>query len=106
MSSATISTTASTSDASTSRRTVVVDNDILPDKPIAFERSLDTLLVDASAPNCSLSEACALLNRDELVAFPTETVYGLGANALSEKAVAKIFVAKGCFVVESKINVR
>ena len=30
-----------------------------------------------------------------LVAFPTETVYGLGANALSEEAVKKIFVAKG-----------
>ncbi|WP_368503079.1 L-threonylcarbamoyladenylate synthase [Alkalihalophilus sp. As8PL] len=31
----------------------------------------------------------------EVVAFPTETVYGLGANALSEEAIAKIFKAKG-----------
>ena len=31
----------------------------------------------------------------ELVAIPTETVYGLGANALNEKAVAKIFITKG-----------
>ena len=30
-----------------------------------------------------------------LVAFPTETVYGLGANALNENAVKKIFIAKG-----------
>ena len=39
--------------------------------------------------------ASKLINNDELVAFPTETVYGLGANALSDKAVKKIFIAKG-----------
>jgi L-threonylcarbamoyladenylate synthase len=43
----------------------------------------------------ALKEAAARLGRGELVAFPTETVYGLGANALDEKAVAKIFAAKG-----------
>jgi L-threonylcarbamoyladenylate synthase len=43
----------------------------------------------------SLRTAAARLRRGELVAFPTETVYGLGANALDEKAVAKIFAAKG-----------
>jgi L-threonylcarbamoyladenylate synthase len=43
----------------------------------------------------SLRAAAARLRRGELVAFPTETVYGLGANALDEKAVAKIFEAKG-----------
>ena len=43
----------------------------------------------------SLREAAARLRRGELVAFPTETVYGLGANALDAKAVAKIFEAKG-----------
>jgi len=36
-----------------------------------------------------------LLRAGELVAFPTETVYGLGANALDESAVEKIFAAKG-----------
>lgn len=36
-----------------------------------------------------------LLLQDELVAVPTETVYGLAGNALSEKAVSKIFEAKG-----------
>jgi L-threonylcarbamoyladenylate synthase len=43
----------------------------------------------------SLRAAATRLRRGELVAFPTETVYGLGANALDEKAVAKIFAAKG-----------
>ncbi|MEO8584971.1 MAG: L-threonylcarbamoyladenylate synthase [Acidobacteriota bacterium] len=43
----------------------------------------------------SLRAAAARLRRGELVAFPTETVYGLGANALDENAVAKIFRAKG-----------
>ncbi|HSB63640.1 MAG TPA: L-threonylcarbamoyladenylate synthase [Thermoanaerobaculia bacterium] len=43
----------------------------------------------------SLRAAAVRLRRGELVAFPTETVYGLGANALDEKAVAKIFEAKG-----------
>ena len=39
--------------------------------------------------------ASDLLNRGELVAFPTETVYGLGANALNREAVLSIFAAKG-----------
>lgn len=42
-----------------------------------------------------LKEAAALLQQEEVVAFPTETVYGLGANALSDQAVLKIFEAKG-----------
>ncbi len=43
----------------------------------------------------SLSQAAELLRRGGLVAFPTETVYGLGANALDGRAVARIFEAKG-----------
>ena len=39
--------------------------------------------------------AVALLRAGELVAFPTETVYGLGADAANPAAVAKIFAAKG-----------
>ncbi len=39
--------------------------------------------------------AADALRHGELVAFPTETVYGLGANALDSAAVAKIFIAKG-----------
>jgi len=42
-----------------------------------------------------ISRAAALLRAGGLVAFPTETVYGLGANALDEKAVQSIFEAKG-----------
>lgn len=42
-----------------------------------------------------LHEAAKLIKAGELVAFPTETVYGLGANALDGQAVAKIFTAKG-----------
>ncbi|ENQ3079604.1 L-threonylcarbamoyladenylate synthase [Bacillus sp. WLY-B-L8] len=42
-----------------------------------------------------LQEAAHLLRENEAIAFPTETVYGLGANALSDEAVAKIFEAKG-----------
>lgn len=42
-----------------------------------------------------LQEAAMILKNGGLVAFPTETVYGLGANALNPKAVKKIFQAKG-----------
>jgi L-threonylcarbamoyladenylate synthase len=42
-----------------------------------------------------IRHAASLLRAGELVAFPTETVYGLGANALYERAVARIFEAKG-----------
>jgi L-threonylcarbamoyladenylate synthase len=40
-------------------------------------------------------QAAALLQAGELVAFPTETVYGLGADAANPAAVARIFAAKG-----------
>jgi len=43
----------------------------------------------------TIKEAASLLGEGGLVAFPTETVYGLGANALDGKAVARIFEAKG-----------
>ncbi len=42
-----------------------------------------------------LALAAEFLNLGKTVIFPTETVYGLGANALSEAAVEKIFLAKG-----------
>ncbi len=42
-----------------------------------------------------IQRAVALLRQGELVALPTETVYGLGADALNPDAVAKIFAAKG-----------
>ena len=43
----------------------------------------------------SLKDAAARIRAGELVAFPTETVYGLGANALDASAVEKIYAAKG-----------
>jgi L-threonylcarbamoyladenylate synthase len=42
-----------------------------------------------------IHRAAALLREGKLVAFPTETVYGLGANALDARAVARIFQIKG-----------
>lgn len=48
-----------------------------------------------SASEDSIKQAAAYLNDGKLVAIPTETVYGLGANALDGEAVARIFAAKG-----------
>ena len=45
--------------------------------------------------SADLTVAGELIRQGELVAFPTETVYGLGANALDEQAVKSIYVAKG-----------
>lgn len=43
----------------------------------------------------AIAEAARLLKQNEVVAFPTETVYGLGANAYSDEAIEKIFHTKG-----------
>lgn len=52
--------------------------------------------VDRVNPEAELiKEGAEWLRAGELVAFPTETVYGLGANALDASACAKIFAAKG-----------
>lgn len=56
----------------------------------------DVLRVDPFHPDPDLIvRAARNLQAGGLVAFPTETVYGLGANALAEDAVARIFAAKG-----------
>jgi L-threonylcarbamoyladenylate synthase len=47
-----------------------------------------------TSPN-EISDAADLLRGGELVAFPTETVYGLGADATRDDAVAKVYAAKG-----------
>ncbi|MEX0654804.1 MAG: L-threonylcarbamoyladenylate synthase [Phycisphaeraceae bacterium] len=49
----------------------------------------------APLDDATIARAAAWLRAGELVAFPTETVYGLGANALDEHAVAKVFHVKG-----------
>jgi L-threonylcarbamoyladenylate synthase len=52
--------------------------------------------VEATAPDPAvMGRAASILRAGGLVAFPTETVYGLGAHALDEAAVARIFAAKG-----------
>ncbi len=57
---------------------------------------MPTIRIDPSAPGPQLlAHAASILRRGGLVAFPTETVYGLGANALDPEAVALIFAAKG-----------
>ena len=53
-----------------------------------------TLLLHESDPQAA-QIAADLLRQGELVALPTETVYGLGADGLNPDAVAKIFIAKG-----------
>jgi L-threonylcarbamoyladenylate synthase len=56
----------------------------------------EVLRVDPHAPDPALIErAAGLIRAGRLVAFPTETVYGLGANALDAAAVRGIFAAKG-----------
>jgi L-threonylcarbamoyladenylate synthase len=54
------------------------------------------IAVDSSMPDpAAIRDAAAVLRSGGLVAFPTETVYGLGADALSATAVARLFAAKG-----------
>ncbi len=52
---------------------------------------MKTVLLQAN----QIQTAATILKQGGLVVFPTETVYGLGANGLDGEAVAKIFVAKG-----------
>ena len=54
---------------------------------------METLFLDNSEEQ--LKKAAELIKNGELVGIPTETVYGLGADASNEKAVAMIFKAKG-----------
>ena len=55
---------------------------------------MKTLMLSAHDPNTA-KIAAELIAKGELVALPTETVYGLGADGLNPEAVAKIFEAKG-----------
>ena len=58
---------------------------------------MKTICVDASAPEFSerVKDLGRMLREGGLVAFPTETVYGLGGNALSAESARKIYAAKG-----------
>jgi L-threonylcarbamoyladenylate synthase len=56
----------------------------------------EILIVDPAVPDAAaIARAAGCLRAGGLVAFPTETVYGLGAHALDRAAVARIFTAKG-----------
>src|SRR5262249_31506204 len=63
-----------------------VMSDARPEKPVPNVFAVD---------DDSIAAAAGLLLAGELVAFPTETVYGLGGDATNDHAVAKIFEAKG-----------
>jgi len=62
-----------------------------------MDKKYNTQLLPASAQpkDPAVEQAAKLLRQGELVAIPTETVYGLAANALDPDAVKKIFLAKG-----------
>lgn len=55
---------------------------------------VDPLDISSAVSRVSLDRAAQILRDGGTVAFPTETVYGLGANALDAEAIEKIFVAK------------
>ena len=55
---------------------------------------METKVISAAAPECA-ALAANIVKEGGLVAIPTETVYGLGADGLNPEAVAKIFAAKG-----------
>ena len=66
--------------------------------PVTHKKTLrlfaDPEAIDSATSRASLEQAADILRHGGTVAFPTETVYGLGANALDEAAVASIFTAK------------
>ncbi len=61
---------------------------------IMTDNFINTVLADGGASD-SIKQSAQILQNKGLVAFPTETVYGLGANALDANASAKIYAAKG-----------
>jgi L-threonylcarbamoyladenylate synthase len=63
---------------------------------VSDDRNARLVAVDPAVPAAAvLREAAILLRRGDLVAFPTETFYGLGAAALDRRAVKRIFDLKG-----------
>ncbi|MBE5953780.1 MAG: threonylcarbamoyl-AMP synthase [Lachnospiraceae bacterium] len=61
---------------------------------LTTENLITTKLAEGSNPD-SIKEATLILKNKGLVAFPTETVYGLGGDALDNEAAARIYTAKG-----------
>lgn len=61
---------------------------------LTIDNFIDTRLLDGNASE-NIVEAAMVLQNKGLVAFPTETVYGLGGDALDKEAASKIYAAKG-----------
>ncbi len=62
----------------------------------SMNESAPLVTIDAAAPQADrIARAARIIRNGGLVVFPTETVYGLGANALDASAVARIYSAKG-----------
>lgn len=62
--------------------------------PAGIESDSPPTITDPATER-AIKQAATNIRNGDLVAFPTETVYGLGANALSGKAVERIYAAKG-----------
>ena len=60
-----------------------------------YDNYLDLSQVNNITEYSKLEEAGNIIKNGGLVLFPTETVYGIGANGFDEEAVKKIFLAKG-----------
>jgi len=56
--------------------------------------SMDTQVISAQDPQ-AVARALEILNRDGMVAYPTDTVYGLGARAFSRMGIEALYIAKG-----------
>lgn len=62
-------------------------------RPGGREACMETKLLGTTKPD--IEEAARIIKEGGLVAFPTETVYGLGADAMNSEAVSKVYKAKG-----------
>src|SRR4051794_15003927 len=65
----------------------------VPFMPAADSIAIETLILPADA--AGITQGAATFARGGLVAFPTETVYGLGADAANAAAIASLYQAKG-----------
>lgn len=78
------------------RQFLLLYNNVDNKKKEAKILNTNYIVIDRENPNASWAkEAGQLIADGELVAFPTETVYGLGGDALRPEAAAKIYAAKG-----------
>ena len=69
------------------------------------EKIYDKTKLIAGTDGDGIRECAEHLVSGEVVAFPTETVYGLGANAFDAQAVEKIFAAKGYHWTTKEIQI-